>query len=214
MESVRGSWWGPCTLNNPTEQDRQTIHGPAPRWLRMIKGQDEIGDNGTLHIQFVVNTRQIRMSQLKAWLPRAHFELARNENAVANYCAKGPTSVPDTQFEHNYVNENANKTMADIMLMIADAADQLSERTRERLAKQDEQGKIMYKPQEVFKLEYWDSVEMLLCEDENLVGLLTQPQYERAWVNTRKVWFIKLNLDRQTRISLVQEPPRNEIVNL
>lgn len=204
MDTVRGSWWGPCTLNNPTEQDRQTIHGPAPRWLRMIKGQDEIGKDGTLHIQFVVNTRQIRMSQLKEWLPRAHLEVAKNANAVANYVNKFDTAVPDTQFEHNYVSENANKTMADIMLMIADVAP--LEDTVKKLKTLDVNGKLP-KPDDVYKAEYWSSVEILLGQDENLVALLTQTQYLTAWIKTRRVWIAKIALDSQTKISVAYSSP-------
>lgn len=198
MDTVRGSWWL-GTLNNPTELDRQTIHGPAPRWLRMVKGQDEIGENGTLHIQFALNTRQVRLSAIKEWLPRAHLEVARNANAVANYVSKDRTAVANSQFEHNYVSENANKTMADIMIMLAEVA-QLED-TAKKLKTLDVSNKLP-KPDDVYKAEYWSCVELLLGQDENLVGLLTQPQYERSWVKTRRVWIAKLALDSQTKISV------------
>lgn len=205
MDTIRGSWWL-GTLNNPTEQDRQTIHGPAPRWLRMVKGQDEIGENGTLHIQFALNTRQIRLSQIKEWLPRAHLEVARNANAITNYVSKAATAVANSQFEHNYVTENANKTMADIMMMIADVAN--LDRTRERLAELKDNGLPVRKPDDCYKAEYWDAVEMLLCQDENLIALLTQTQYLTGWIRTRKVWIMKNEVDRQTKVA-VKSPDEN-----
>lgn len=172
----------------------------------MVKGQDEIGENGTLHIQFALNTRQIRLSQIKEWLPRAHLEVAKNANAITNYVSKVQTAVANSQFEHNYVDENANKTMADIMLMLADAAN--LERTRERLAELDDRGLPVRKPIDCYKVEYWEAVEMLLCQDENLVALLTQPQYERSWIKTRNVWIMKNQVDRQTKV-LVKSPEQN-----
>lgn len=206
METVRGSWWL-ITINNPTELDRQTFSNPPPRWLRMAKGQDEIGENGTLHIQAALNTQQVRMSQIKQWLPRAHIELARNAAAVANYVSKDRTSVPDTQFEYNHVNEtgNGSLTMAQVMMLLAEYAYPNSEITK--LAGEigvDERPR--YKTvEEIYKVEYWDSVNMLLTQNENLVALLTQPQYERSWIKTRKVWCLKLQLDRQTNVSVVYE---------
>jgi len=196
MDTIRGSWWS-ITINNPTEQDRQTIHGPAPRWLRMIKGQDEVGENGTLHIQAVANTAQIRKSAICDWLSRAHIELARNVNALANYVSKDKTSVDGTQFEHNYIdNENGPLTMAQVMRRIAEIAN--TERSRSRI----ENTEKPEKPDDVYADEYWSAVELLLGENENLVALLTQPQYQRSWVKTRRVWLMKVALDRQTKITI------------
>lgn len=164
----------------------------------MVKGQDEIGENGTLHIQACANTVQTRMSALKAWLPRSHVELARNGSAIANYVSKLDTAVEGTQFEHNYIDNNANKplTMADVMMKIAEVAN--VSKTKERLADNDNP----VKPDEAYAEEYWSAVEILLGDNENLVALLTQPQYQRAWVKTRRVWLCKLAVDRQTKLSI------------
>lgn len=214
MDTVRGSWWL-VTINNPTELDRQTFTNPPPRWLRLAKGQDEIGENGTLHIQAALNTQQVRMSQVKQWLPRAHIELARNANAVANYVSKDRTAVPDTQFEYNHVdNGNGALTMAQVMMMLAEYAFTNSQITA-LSNKTNANGLPVYRiAEEIYKVEYWDAVGMMLTQNENLVALLTQPQYERAWVKTRKVWLIKLEQDRQTNVSVAYETPRNEIVQL
>lgn len=210
MDTVRGSWWS-VTINNPTEQDRQTVNGPAPRWLRMIRGQEEMGANGTLHYQLAVNTQQIRASQIKEWLPRAHIEVARNPNALSNYVSKDKTAVPDTQFEHNYVNNaNGPLTMAQVLMKVAEVAN--TERSRQRLSAND--GNPLPKPDEVYGDEYWCAVEVLLGQDENLVALLTQPQYQRAWVKTRRVWLAKLAVDRQTELSVGSASPVAENILL
>lgn len=209
MDTIRGSWWS-VTINNPTEQDRQTIHGPAPRWLRMIRGQEELGANGTLHYQLAVNTQQIRASQIKEWLPRAHIEVARNPNALANYVNKDNTAVPDTQFEHNYVNNaNGPLTMANVLMKIAEIANVCE--TERKISAKDDNGLPLYKnTDDIYRMEYWSAVEILLGDNENLVALLTQPQYERAWVKTRRVWLMKLAVDRQTELSVGSASPAEE----
>jgi len=91
-------YWGPCTINNPTEADRAAMASP-PEWVRTVEGQDEVGAEGTPHIQFyVVCKAQQRMSALKKWLPRAHLEVARDIAAVKLYCTKKDTAVAESRF--------------------------------------------------------------------------------------------------------------------
>lgn len=209
--SERASWWS-LTLNNPTEQDRQTIHGPAPRWLKMVKGQDEIGETGTLHIQMCLNTDQVRMSAIKGWLPRSHIVSATTQlhiQRLKNYVAKEETSVEGTQFEHKYREQEQHMTMADVMTRIAELAYADDEYNRLRTEK-DDRGLPVRTTKELHEREFWDCANMLISADENLVALLTQPQYLRAWIHTRKVWIIKTRVDSQT--SLTIENPRQNIL--
>lgn len=91
MTTVRASYWL-VTINNPTPEDRQTLREPAD-FCKQLWYQDEVGENGTLHIQLCINSTQVRFSQVKEWLPRAHIEAARNSQACKNYCKKSDTSV-------------------------------------------------------------------------------------------------------------------------
>lgn len=198
MSTVRASWWS-VTINNPTELDRQTVHGPAPRWVRIIKGQDEIGESGTLHLQMALNTAQVRMSQVKQWLPRAHIEAARNANALANYVSKDKTAVANSQFEHNYYDTNS-QSMPDVLMLIAEVAN--TELTAKRMAVNVDTGKVDMKKEEAYKQEFWDAVAIVVGNNENLIQTLTMPSYEKAWVKTRNVWLLKVQVDRQTELSL------------
>jgi hypothetical protein len=74
---TRSSWWG-ITINNPTDEDFSLVKN-IPSFVRYVKGQQELGENETLHIQAVANTAQVRMSQMKSWLPRAHFETLKSK---------------------------------------------------------------------------------------------------------------------------------------
>lgn len=84
----RATAWS-ITINNPTDADRQRIELlKVNKWFREWKAQDEIGEDGTLHIQAFLRTEQIRFSSIKKALPRAHIEVARNIPALANYVHK------------------------------------------------------------------------------------------------------------------------------
>lgn len=197
--TVRASWWS-LTLNNPTDDDRTIVHNNPPRWLRSIKGQDEIGGkNNTLHIQMVLNTDQVRASSIKEWLRRAHIKAALTKEHKANlmnYVHKQETAVPGTQFQHQWREENKSLSQAQALMKIAELA-WTNEQCGERLQKYFmDNGKHMTKLQ-LFEEEFWECVCLLLGQDENLVSIYTQPQYIRAWTRTRPVW-IKKVLDSQT----------------
>lgn len=71
-----------------------------PGWK--MSGQMEQGEEGTTHYQAMLTTPQVRFSQVKKVLPRAHIEVARNKKALALYCHKEDTrvaEVPDVKSE-------------------------------------------------------------------------------------------------------------------
>lgn len=175
--ATRGSWWS-ITINNPTQTDRDALKSP-PSFVKLVKYQDEVGDEGTPHIQGCVNTAQVRFSQVKAWLERAHIEVARDKNALLKYVEKEDTAVAGTRVEER----GDFYSMADALKYIGSKVDKV--RYNEWLYTND------HTPQEIKsykKVEFWSAVEDILKEKPNLVGLLTNPQLERAWVNTRSVW--------------------------
>lgn len=208
----RASHWG-ITINNPTEDDRRALR-TAQRWLRQVRGQDEIGENGTLHVQAYANTDQVRMSQLKTWLPRAHFQAltskAHIENMLEYVHKKDGTQVADTQFDI-IMRTNANKplTMAGTLTMLAEFAWTNTQITEiiERAAENGENVKL----KEVHEKEYWAITRILLGREPDLVALLTQPQYLRAWLNTRDVWITQFRVDSQTNIEVFDSPPDTPI---
>lgn len=105
MTTVRASYWL-VTMNNPTDSDRALLKSPED-YVKQMWYQDEIGEEGTLHIQLCINTTQVRFSQIKDWLPRAHIEAARNSQACKNYCKKSATSVPGTFIYYKAGTSNA-----------------------------------------------------------------------------------------------------------
>jgi len=84
------------TINNPTPADYQCLneYGPTAKYLIF---SDEVGSNGTPHIQgFVILPARRRLSSVKLLFPRAHLEAAKGTAFQASeYCrGGGNTSKP------------------------------------------------------------------------------------------------------------------------
>jgi len=77
------------TLNN-YEFDEIEMYKNGPKSLTYCIGGLEVGLNGTPHIQgYCEFSATIRLSTLKRWLPRAHFEIARGSaKQNIDYCSK------------------------------------------------------------------------------------------------------------------------------
>lgn len=185
---VRSTWWS-VTINNPTEADRRSMEqGNLPTFVKSVRQQDEIGEQGTLHIQAAVNTAQTRLSAIKEWLPRAHIEVAKNRDALLNYVQKEETAVAGTQ----KVVQADFMTMDQALRAIAEHEMDYPEWCkRVPIQKQVKDGAFE-------KDEYWAAVREILRKFPKTVGLFTNPQMERAWVKTRVVWIELLEKDRQT----------------
>lgn len=180
----RASWWS-ITINNPTEEDRAALQHP-PTWVKLVKCQDEVGDNGTLHIQGAVNTTQVRFSQVKNWLSRAHIEIARDKSALLKYVEKSETAVDGSQFQ------NARE-----FLTTAKALRKLARHYIRPTAEEIE--KLGHKCELAVRNAFWRAVRSIIDEDEELVSIYTRPDMLRAWEHTSEVWLRKVEEeDRQT----------------
>jgi len=87
--TARSTCWS-ITINNPTEEEKKCPNLP-PGWK--FAGQLESGEEGTVHIQAMLTTPQVRFSAVKRHFPRAHIEVARNKNALQAYVHKPETRV-------------------------------------------------------------------------------------------------------------------------
>lgn len=173
------------TLNNPTVEDRLRVR-TLPHIVKYHCGQDEIGDEGTLHIQSYVYSDYIRRSALSKWLPRAHFEKAIKPQAVANYVKKTATSVEDSQFAYGTPpSEKVDDTVGQITMM-----DNLT-----RLCKYIKPEDIVHPVSTIDELapktsvrqdvekEYWRLVGRAILENPDLIGIYTMPNLRTAWIN-------------------------------
>lgn len=130
--------------------------------------------------------RQARLAQLKKIFPTTHFEISRNWDALVNYCKKTETAVDGTQ---HHATGTKYLSMSDALIKVAANRPDTSNFKCET----DED----YKRRAVY--EYDAAVGVLLRADPNLVGIYSQPQYERAYVKWRQVWIEHSEkTDRQT----------------
>lgn len=87
----RGTCWS-ITINNPLPGDLNVVF-PNNKWK--MQGQMEMGVEGTMHYQGMLETPQVRFSAVKRLLPRAHIELAKNRRALEKYVTKTETRVAE-----------------------------------------------------------------------------------------------------------------------
>lgn len=199
---TRGSWWG-ITINNPTDDDFSRVKN-LPSFVRYVKGQSEIGEEkGTLHIQAVANTAQVRMTQMNSWLPRAFFKVLKTKDHQKHslgYVWKEDTAVPNTRFEAGAVVEKA-KTFDDILY---DIADYLVDNDEHRfcLAKMNTELYCELSYDKCIEKEFNLAVKSLAKEDLSLVSLLVRPDLYRAWKLFRDVFMERVESDRQTSVKI------------
>lgn len=198
---TRASWWG-ITINNPTDEDYSLVKN-LPSFVRYCKGQTEQGENGTLHIQAVANTAQVRMSQMKSWLPRGHFEVLKTKTHQKNtleYVWKEDTAITNTRFEAGTVVEKA-KTFDDILY---DIADYLTDNNEHKfcLAKMNTELFCELSYDKCIEKEFSFAVKSLAKDDLSLVSLLVRPDLYRAWKLFREVFMEQVALDRQTKVKI------------
>lgn len=91
--SNRHSWWSITAFNEEIE----ICEGPLPSYIKRILGGREIcPKTGKLHFQGAAQcqpNKPLRLSQMKSWLPTAHFQPAREVEALKKYVMKAETAA-------------------------------------------------------------------------------------------------------------------------
>lgn len=126
---TKSSYWS-VTINNPTHDDNVAWSSLATNytWVKKVEGQLEQGENGTPHIQGMVQTEYGRFfTKLKEALPRAHIEAAENKFALTNYVHKPETRVGEiatvqVATQSDLQNEMCNLMMYGLNTRICDQA--------------------------------------------------------------------------------------------
>jgi len=150
------------------------------------------------HYQGYLRTaRQVRFAQLKKIYPGVHIEPAKNWEALVKYCKKTESAIQGTQQHHE--TKKTFMTMAQALTKLAAHCPYVD---RSKFLDMDEKQLTSHN-----KKQYWDSVENILETSPDEIGLYSQPQYERAYLNTRRIWMDKCleeaqwqETDRQTDI--------------
>lgn len=142
---------------------------------------------------FIRTTRQVRFAQLKKIFPGVHIEQAKNWDALINYCRKSDTAVAGSQVSITTPQGKKPLTMAQALTLLAANVPY----TQYDWSEMDEK-----KLKDIKDQLFWKAVENTLEYDLDLVGIFTQPQYYRAFLNLKKVWveaaISAAQTDRQT----------------
>lgn len=105
--------------------------------------------------------------------------MARNWDALLNYCKKSDTAIPGSRV--HFVAPEGSKPMTMAQALIKLAAN--LPYTQYDWSEMDDK-KIKETRHDIF----WKAIENTVRHDHNSVGLFTQPQYERAFNNLKQVW--------------------------
>lgn len=91
-----GVHWS-LTLNNPTNFEKEYVPKMATESCVKFRIQMEVGESGTPHMQGYLHfPNKIRLSALKKWCERGHWEICRNPKATAEYCRKQETATGES----------------------------------------------------------------------------------------------------------------------
>lgn len=102
--TTRSTWWSITAFNGEAELLCASMEGKSevPTFVKEIHGgMEKCPTTAKEHFQGALHTEQIRMSQIKKWLPTAHIEKAKNKNALIKYALKADTAVGEKSSMEN-----------------------------------------------------------------------------------------------------------------
>lgn len=149
----------------------------------VLGGRESCPETGTMHFQgAVILHSQQRFSALKKWLPTAHWEPARQREALKRYAMKEDTAVGDKTVRENtipYLDIEAK------MKMIAEAY--LS------FHHTDVDKELEYKERDPKDGEFWFLLthKVLPKYGGKIINAFAYPEVRTLWRNTKEFWIAK-----------------------
>ena len=135
MSSQRGTCWS-LTINNPNTEDLECMKNPTGhKDFISCEGQQEIGENGTPHLQLMLKTKSMKFSAVKKLFPRAHIELARSANALQKYVHKDETRVGTIEPTRVATVATLNTAMMEVWPTIEEVDDYLENMTDDEMTR-------------------------------------------------------------------------------
>jgi len=160
----RATWWSLTAFNNEIEiiEDKATW----PSFIKTIYGGRETCPNTEkLHFQGAIQCHtQVRMSQLKQWLPKAHLEQARNSEMLKKYAMKTETAA----------GEKAIRESVKIFYDAQSICQLLAEQVIDQTDRQTD--------------NFWARVRKILAKSPELTSQLMNPSLRNFYINTASVW--------------------------
>jgi len=100
---MKATWWS-ITVFDVQEIEMCQKSQMFPLWCRSVYGGlEKCPDTERLHFQGAIQAhRQVRFTQVKAWLPKAHIEAAKDVAALKKYAMKSETAVGEKTVRTNF----------------------------------------------------------------------------------------------------------------
>lgn len=173
--------------------------------------QDEVcPQTDRRHRQGYIRTHtQQRFSALKRVLPGIHIEIARNWQALLEYCKKDETRDASGNQVHQ-VNPREYLTLDRALMRIANVWNDV------RYARNCQADYLAFwkkTVEDVLKEEFNAAICVLVAENPGDVSYYVRPDVWRAWSITHSVWLRRRQTDTVTRISTAEYLERSGITD-
>lgn len=178
-QTDRSSAWSVTAYNSEIEQleDDTTF----PSFVKAVHGgRETCPKTGKLHFQgAVILHSQQRLSALKKWLPTAHWEPARQRDALIKYAMKEDTAAGDKTVRENtvpYLDIEAK------MKIIAEAYLSFNA--------SDVDKELEYKQRDEKDGEFWFLLthKVLPKYGGKIINSFAYPEVRTLWRNTKEFW--------------------------
>lgn len=176
--SFKSTWWSVTAFNDDIVLLEAT---EFPEFVAKVHGgREACPKSGRIHFQGAIQCRrQVRRSQLKAWLPTAHLEPAIKPDRLKEYALKEETAVGEKKTVDNPVQ---HISMEVLMMKMAEHWD---EEGFIEDWKKTENTKLS------FKSAYWKMVNEMLTmypQYRKVCQLFARSDTISLWEHTRPTW--------------------------
>jgi len=187
MSTVRATYWSVTAYGDNIARLEDKEH--YPRLVKEVDGgREQCPKTKRIHYQGrIVCRSQQRRSALSKWLPGAHFEPAKDKDALKAYVLKEDTAVgPKT----TTVNERKYLSMAEALTIVGSHTYVKYHHNTWYAKEGFENFKTKGNNPEkaAAKWVFWIGVREHVKEFPDDISLFSQPQMERAWTNSWGIW--------------------------
>lgn len=170
-QTDKSTWWS-CTAWNDEILLLEDASKYPPDVVKVYGGREICPDTGREHFQGCIQLRkQQRLTWFKAWLPTAHFEPARQKDALKKYAMKTDTASGEKLERTNVIKYY---TADEICILVGSKV---------------EESDILETPDP--KIWFKRSINKLLRENHKLAAQLMNPSLRNFWCDTANVWIDK-----------------------
>lgn len=180
-QTDKAVWWSVTAFGDEIAILEDTSKYP-PIVRKVHGGREMCPTTGKEHFQGAIQcTTQVRMSALKQWLPTAHFEAARQKDALLKYAMKEDTATGEKLERTNPVKYyTPEELLTEIAYSMVEYADDMK-----------------YRGEEGAKRYFNEAICLLLINDAKLTGQLMNPSLRNFWVITHTVWLLRAKQRKQ-----------------